>query len=50
MTENKCRDCLHNLNPDCLDCEYQCGGVSKITDEGRIVLSCDDYEPQEDTE
>lgn len=41
--------CVHNeaSSPMDLDCEYACAGVSEIADEGRIVLSCSDYQERE---
>jgi hypothetical protein len=41
---DKCCSCRHNSEPFGLDCEYACTGVTKIAQEGRIVLACDDYE------
>ena len=41
---NLCTDCTHNIGINVMDCEYGCSGVQEIKDEGRIVLSCSDYE------
>lgn len=42
--ENKCVSCIHNIGADVMVCEYACVGVAEIRDEGRIVVSCSDYE------
>lgn len=41
-----CAGSAHNAAPSPmdLDCKCACTGVSEITDEGRIVLSCSDYQ------
>lgn len=44
--KDKCCSCRHNSEPFGLDCEYACNGVTKIAQEGKIVLACDDYERQ----
>lgn len=43
MSKNKCWNCIHNLNPRGLNCELACTGVTRIEDDGLIVVSCDDY-------
>lgn len=45
---NKCANCAHNTGVDVMDCEYACAGVTEVEDEGRIVVSCDDYEQKEE--
>lgn len=41
-----CVRCIHNVAafPTDFDCGYACTGVIETADEGRIVLSCDDYQ------
>lgn len=45
---NKCVSCAHNTGVDIMDCEYACAGVTEVEDEGRIVVSCGDYEQKEE--
>ena len=45
---NKCASCAHNTGVDVMDCEYACAGVTEVEDEGRIVVSCGDYEQKEE--
>lgn len=44
VPKNKCWNCIHNLNPHGLNCEFSCTGVTRIVDDGLVVVSCDDYE------
>lgn len=41
--DNKCNSCVHNIGADVMDCECGYAGVTKVMDEGRIVVSCGDY-------
>lgn len=42
--ENKCASCIHNIGTEVMNCEFACAGVETVEDEGRVVLSCGDYE------
>ena len=44
LEKRKCASCAHNAGVDVMDCEYACAGVTEVEDEGRIVVSCGDYQ------
>lgn len=46
---DKCVSCIHNIGVTVMDCEYACAGVEEIADEGRIVISCNDYKRREES-
>ena len=44
VAKNKCASCVHNTGTGVTDCEYACAGITEVKDEGRIVVSCGDYQ------
>lgn len=36
--------CTHNAGTEVMNCEFAHAGVETVEDEGRVVISCGDYE------